>query len=87
MDGARGRRAGSKGCAGVGWSSAMSSSSSLSQHLQVCKTGGAGKMLSSGGIGIVGCTGGCVIVKGIIAPEDEVPPEGKVPPATGSGPG
>ena len=36
-------------------------------------------MHGSVSIGIVGCTGGGVIVKGIIPPEDEVPPEEKFP--------
>ena len=52
----------------------MSSSSSLSS---VCTTGEAGD--GSGGIGCNGCTGEGVIVKGIIPPEDVVPPEGKFP--------
>ena len=53
----------------------MSSSSSLSK---VCTTGEAGDV--SGCIGGSGCTGEGVIVKGIIPPEDGIPPEGKVSP-------
>ena len=69
---------------GIGWSSAISSSSSLSS---VCTAGEAG--VGSNGIGCSGCTrvGLGAIGVGSIPPEDVVPPEGKVPPATGSGPG
>ena len=84
MEGARDRRAGSNGCAGIGW---FLCDILIIVSIQCLhnRSGGAGD--SSDGIGCSGCTGAGVIVKGIIPPEDEVPPEGKVPPATGSGPG